>query len=215
MQNRMKEINILSVVRDDVVDKLFQILKDFLADEKIKADKMSGSLVDLLRLCELHSLQPILYYMFSSEIDYLREAYPEVVKRMRDQYIASVYLSVQQDVAAEEIAEHFGREGICLVFFKGVLWRRFYPEPQLRTMGDIDCLIFRDDRKRAHDLMVDIGYECESDKGDVWVYRRGNVSVEMHNRIAWNFSRNGFDYRNFFFRRNELYRKSGEPYFLE
>lgn len=40
--------------------------------------------------------------------------------------------------------------------------------------------------EQAHGLMTDLGYECESDKGDVWVYRRGSVSIEMHTRIAGN-----------------------------
>lgn len=84
---------------------------------------------------------------------------------MREQYIASVYLSVQQDAAAEEMAERFEQAGIRLIFFKGILLRRFYPEPQLRTMGDIDCLISAEERGKAHDLMADLGYECESDKG--------------------------------------------------
>lgn len=210
----MKDTNIISSVSNAAADKLFQLLQKFLAEEKIKAEDMLDGLTDLLHLCEIHSLQPILYYMISSEAEAFRECEPELIKKMREQYIASVYLSVQQDAAAEEMAERFEQAGICLTFFKGILLRRFYPEPQLRTMGDIDCLIPVEAREQAHGLMTDLGYECESDKGDVWVYRRGNVSVEMHTRIAGNYSRNGYDYRSFFADAMRHTEKAGNCTFL-
>ena len=210
----MDHINTLLVGGNSAADKLFQILKQFLEDKRIKVDDISDNLSGLLHLCEIHGLQPILYYMLGSETEHLRECYPELEKRMRDQYIALAYLSIQQDTAAEEMAEHFRQAGIPLAFFKGKLLRSFYPEAQLRTMGDIDCLISRDDRRQAHDLMLAMGYECESDIGDVWVYNRGRVSVEMHTRIAWKLSQNGFDYRNFFSDAIEHTEKSGNYIFL-
>lgn len=213
-ENKMDDFNNLSVGVNSTADKLFQILKQFLEDKRIKPDDILDGVSDLLHLCKIHSLQPILYYMLSTESGQFRESYPELEKKMRNQYIASVYLSVQQEQAAEEMAEHFCRKGIPLVFFKGILLRSFYPEPQLRTMGDIDCLVSREKREQAHDLMLDMGYECELNKGDIWVYNRGNVSVEMHTRIASKLSQNGFDYRNFFSDAMEHTEKSGNYLFL-
>ncbi len=214
-ENKMDNINTVSAADNSAADKLFHILKQFLENKRIKVDDISDDLPGLLHLCEIHGLQPILYYMLGSDTEHLRECYPELEKRMRDQYIALAYLSIQQDAAAQEMAERFRQAGIPLAFFKGTLLRSFYPEPQLRTMGDIDCVISRDDRSQAHDLMAAMGYECESDKGDVWVYNRGRVSVEMHTRIAGNLSQNGFDYRAFFSDAIEHTEQNGNYIFLK
>ncbi len=56
---------------------------------------MSDGLTDLLHLCEIYGLQPILCYMISSEAETFRECESERIKKMREQYIASVYLPVQ------------------------------------------------------------------------------------------------------------------------
>lgn len=74
----------------------------------------------------------------------------------------------------------------------------FYSIPELRTMGDLDSLITEEDRKKANGLMLQLGYTCEQTEGDVWVYRRGMIIIEMHTRIAANSISNHFDYARFF-----------------
>ena len=170
----------------------------------------------MFHLCEIHSLQPILCYMLLGETSLLRERYPDLEKKIWDQYIASAYHSVQQEASAEEMAERFYKAGIPLAFFKGILLRHFYPEPQLRTMGDIDCLVSRDNRELAHRMMLEMGYVCDSDKGDVWVYSRGRVSVEMHTRIRTELiSRTDLIYKAFFSDALEHTEKAGKYIFLK
>ena len=196
-------------------EELFSLLKQFLENKKLKTADIPDDLPELYHLCEIHSLQPILCYMLLGETRLLRESYPDLEKKMHDQYIASAYHSVQQEASADEMAERFYKAGIPLAFFKGVLLRKFYPEPQLRTMGDIDCLVSGENRKQAHNLMLEMGYVCDSDKGDVWVYSRGRVSVEMHTRIAQNSFQNGFDYKAFFSDAMEHTEKAGKYIFLK
>ena len=94
-ENKMDNINTVSAADNSAADKLFQILKQFLENKRIKVDDISDDLPGLLHLCEIHGLQPILYYMLGSDTEHLRECYPELEKRMRDQYIALAYLSIQ------------------------------------------------------------------------------------------------------------------------
>ena len=200
-------------------EKLFCLLSGFLdktpGNNNGITDCLLDGLPELLHLCRIHSLQPILYYMFLDNVDPLREHFPDLAQKMQSQYIASVYYSLQQDAGTEEMADCFSRSGIPIVFFKGALLRTFYPEPQLRTMGDVDCLVALKDRDRAHKLMLDSGYECSSDKGDVWVYKKGWNVVEMHTRIAQNPFSNGFDYKEFFSDAMEHTEKNGKLICLE
>lgn len=196
-------------------EELFSLLKQFLDNKKLKNADIPDDLPELFRLCGIHSLRPILYYMLLDEAEMLKERWPDLAGKMHDQYIASAYHCVQQEASAEEMSDRFCREGILLVFFKGILLRSFYPEPQLRTMGDIDCLVAGEDRRKAHKMMLEMGYTCDSDKGDVWVYSRGRVSVEMHTRIAQNPFQNGFDYKTFFSDAMEHTEQAGKYIVLE
>ena len=220
MNNTHTQNYLRTPVREDGVaiinkqaEELFYLLREFLDKTSENNNDIVNYLLDdlpeLLHLCKIHSLQPILYYMFLNNVDALREYYPELSKKMQSQYIASVYYSLQQDAETEEMAVRFSRLGIPIIFFKGALLRAFYPEPQLRTMGDIDCLVALKDRDRAHKQMLELGYECSSDKGDVWIYKKDWNVVEMHTCIAHNSFSNGFDYKEFFSGAKEHTEKKG------
>lgn len=187
-----------SPARLSAADELFLILRQFLNNEKIQKDELPDDRTELMRLFEIHSLQPIFYYMIAPPNSALPQQLSEWEQKLWSRYISSAYIAAQQDMDAEEMAAAFQANNIPLVFFKGVVLRTFYPEPQLRTMSDIDCLVQRKDRERAHSLMLNLGYTCQTDKGDVWVYCKESTSVEMHTFIAQNSFRNNFDYRNFF-----------------
>lgn len=99
-------------------EELFPLLKQFLENKKLKTADIPDNLSELFHLCEIHSLQPILCYMLLGETSLLRERYPDLEKKIWDQYIASAYHSVQQEASAEEMAERFYKAGIPLAFLR-------------------------------------------------------------------------------------------------
>ena len=103
-------------------EKLFYLLREFLdktpENNNDITDYLLDDLPELLHLCKIHSLQPILYYMLLNNVDPLRKQFPDLAKKMQSQYIASVYYSLQQDAGTEEMAERFSRSGIPIVFLR-------------------------------------------------------------------------------------------------
>lgn len=152
----------------------------------------------LLYLAGIHSLTPVVYYMLRGQWETLDQHSPEQWQRMRRLYHSAVYLSVAQEASMGEMQCTFAEAGIPLVFFKGAQLRQLYSVPELRTMGDLDCLIRETDRERAHILMEGLEYLCEGHSESVWVYRRGAVVIEMHTQIGENSMGNGFDYQGYF-----------------
>lgn len=75
-------------------EELFSLLKQFLENKKLKTADIPDDFPELYHLCEIHSLQPILCYMLPGETRLLRERYPDLEKKMHDQYIASAWYSV-------------------------------------------------------------------------------------------------------------------------
>lgn len=179
-------------------DLFLRMVGDFALDRKSVYPDCSGELEDLLYLAHIHSLEPVVYYMLREQRKQLMEQKPELFQRMQRAYHSAVYVSVTQEASRAEIEGTFEKAGIKLVFFKGAQLRELYPVPELRTMGDMDCLIRREDREMAHTLMEQLEFQCESHREPVWVYRRGVVVIEMHTQMGENSMCNGFDYQSFF-----------------
>ena len=118
-------------------------------------------------------------------------------------------LSVYQTLAnnAQVLFEHtevhkiFSREKIPYVIIKGACSAKYYPEPRLRMMGDVDFVVRKKDLSRAGAVLTKEGYTWAEDKEHVahYVYYKGSSVWEMH----WSMSgiptgENGKQTRKFF-----------------
>lgn len=185
-------------VKPETRELFLRMVGDFAVDRKGVYPDCGNELEDLLYLAHIHSLGPVVYHMLQGQRKQLMEQNPELFQRMQRAYHSAVYVSVTQEASRAEIEEAFEKASIKLVFFKGAQLRELYPVPELRTMGDMDCLIRREDRAMAHTLMEQLEFQCESHREPVWVYRRGVVVIEMHTQMGENSMSNGFDYQSFF-----------------
>lgn len=200
-------------VKPEMRELFLRMVGDFAVDRKGVYPDCSNELEDLLYLAQIHSLGPVIYHMLQGQRKQLMEQKPELFQHMQRAYHSAVYMSVTQEASRAEIEEAFEKAGIKIVFFKGAQLRELYPVPELRTMGDMDCLIRREDRERAHKLMCTLGYQCEIDSEPVWLYRRESVVIEMHTLLAANDIGNGVDYASFFSEAMEhVVRKGGQLY---
>lgn len=179
-------------------DLFLRMVGDFALDRKSVYPDCSGELEDLLYLAHIHSLEPVVYYMLREQRKQLSIQNLEQVQYMQRVYHSAVYISVTQEASRAEIEEAFEKASIKLVFFKGAQLRELYPVPELRTMGDMDCLIRREDRSKAHTLMCQLGYQCEIDDEPVWMYNRNGIVIEMHTRVAADSLGNEVDYPTMF-----------------
>lgn len=192
-------------MRDDISSRnektcslFLNLVGDFTTGKNADYEDCSGQLDELLHLAHIHSLDAMVYYMLKAQRENLWAQRPKLVQRMQQAYHSAIYMSVAQESSMAEMQQEFNQAGIPLVFFKGAHLKALYPVPELRTMGDLDCLIRLEDRTRAHTLMCALGYQCEIDSEPVWLYRRDSVVIEMHTQLAASDIGNGVDYASFF-----------------
>ena len=72
------------------------------------------------------------------------------------------------------------------VIIKGAAAAMYYPFPYLRTMGDIDILVKREDIDKAAALMEENGFILTYDKDHVdhhYNYRKDGIDFELHRKI--------------------------------
>ena len=90
-------------------------------------------------------------------------------------------LLVAQDMVLGWLAQH----GIPAVILKGSSVSRFYPQPDLRVLGDIDILIPEENIPQAKDIMLQNGYTFhESDHEFHLGFSKPGAYVEIHYNVT-------------------------------
>lgn len=84
-----------------------------------------------------------------------------------------------------EILKHFQEKEISVVVLKGTSVAKYYPKPQLRTLGDIDLLVKPEDYERAIDCLIQSECHIISCQSKIETRRHisfycGGISVELH-----------------------------------
>lgn len=88
-----------------------------------------------------------------------------------------------------EAAKVLRDAGIPFALFKGTASARYYPEPALRSMGDVDFLVPTEQMEAAEKALLAVGFardlrEGISDPNVEWIYRRTPKSCwEMHRTL--------------------------------
>mgnify|MGYP000152239857 CR=1 FL=1 len=94
-------------------------------------------------------------YCFGSVGTGSRMPQGELGEKLKQQENLALYRYMNQDYALQEIGEVFTEKQIPFLPLKGSVLREEYPEPWLRTSGDIDILVHEQDVKRASQVLME------------------------------------------------------------
>lgn len=109
----------------------------------------------------------------------------ETVMRLMQQTMAHRQTMQRFEDAVGRFARLMKENGIAYVVFKGLAVARLYPEPFVRTMGDVDFYVPQRDFLRAVDV-IERGLHVEMDKEDVdkhYSFDWQGIRFEMHYQI--------------------------------
>ena len=96
---------------------------------------------------------------------------------------AGVHASSNQRVKEGhgEIHRLLSGHQIPYVILKGLATAAYYPDPEMRTLGDVDFLIRKEDAKRCDQLLKENGFFAEEHTLPYeWGYRKNNLEYELH-----------------------------------
>lgn len=137
-----------------------------------------GNLESLISEAENQSVFPIVF----SAIDKskLTKEQSDRYDRKNLQYKAQNIRNLQTHIAVHQI---LSSQNIDYSILKGQASARYYPNPLLRTMGDVDFIVRENDIDKADALLQDYGFEKikNAEKHEYhWAYKKGKDSVELH-----------------------------------
>lgn len=171
---------------------LFHLLGAFVREEKPQdADGMN--LEELKHLAHIHSVLGIFGYMAMKH-----RLFPEELSSFRENCMATISAFNQRAARAELLFDELACRGIDYVLMKGYILKDYYPVPELRTYGDIDLVIRREDRERTHALMQDLGYRVKTDWEPVYSYVGPMEHYELHTELLETDISEAVDCRDYF-----------------
>ena len=134
---------------------------------------------EIFRLAKINSLEAIIYSTLKEN-----KIVPDSVDvtHLENIFNATVMYSVKQEYVTNEVVKILAANEVRHLLFKGIVIKKFYSDPDLRTMGDIDIYIDVDDRDKVKNILLENGYKIDevNSHANVWNYKKNNVVIEMH-----------------------------------
>ena len=98
----------------------------------------------------------------------------EIMQNCFNKFTYIVQYSIKQEMITHSLMELLNKNKIKHIMCKGFVLRNFYPQKELRTMGDVDIVIQQEDKDRLHNILIENGYKYDefNSHGQVWNYLR-------------------------------------------
>ncbi|MDO4379028.1 MAG: nucleotidyltransferase family protein [Erysipelotrichia bacterium] len=155
------------------------LLKCGLKTEKPKEPPVG---IDFESILELAIKQDVENIVFLSVDQLNNKPSGELYDNWREFYYKRQKHCLFQDMVLEELIVAFTKAGIDCMPLKGSVIKNYYPNPDLRCMGDVDFLVKEQNRQIVRDIMYSLGYQDDIlDDGQVDGFKRGKLEyVEIH-----------------------------------
>lgn len=126
------------------------------------------------------NILPVLAYM-DKKWDIIKD---EGIKRkLTDCYYQTVAENFKKVAMFEIISQKLSENSIPHMPVKGWYLRTLYPVPELRTFGDIDILIRKQDREKADKIFIQNGYNVKENWEPTYSYYNDLSRCEVHTEL--------------------------------
>ena len=135
----------------------------------------------LLQLGQIHGLLPLL----CDGLQKTPEVWAQIPKQIQDSlfgfYMQAIYKETQQTYTCQQLTQLLTDAQIPHVLLKGAVLRHSYPVPALRTMSDLDILVYAKDFDGIDRVAKQLGGKSLPGDGNHRNYTfPGKVGVEFH-----------------------------------
>lgn len=162
--------------------------------EKIKLDKDDTE--RLMELVKIHKVCGI-FYSCLKDTDMEKDA----LQYLELGFYAELALYQRRTAVLSGIARMMKEENIQYILIKGSQIADMYPNPELRTMSDIDFIVRENDIEKVDKMLKNAGAVFKENSNDITVYGYSylGINLEVHNKLVSDDTiMNGFDYQNYF-----------------
>jgi len=132
-------------------------------------------------LAQAHDICPLFCDGLRKVPEYWQQVPEQIRQKLQQKYMKAIYWDAQRDYIRDQLKQRLTQEQVPHVFLKGICLKELYPEPALRTMSDIDALVYTRDYGKIGNIAADLGgVPCESDGNHNNFRFKNGVLVEFH-----------------------------------
>ena len=104
----------------------------------------------------------------------------------RDAKYARIANFVRYAMTQDELCRLLAAHDVKAVIVKGSAAAIYYPQPALRTMGDIDLVVLPEHYSRAKECLLEAGYRLSGAEADRHIaFKKDGVMIELHHRFSY------------------------------
>ena len=155
------------------------ILSDFISCRKTTLPEYIDWSI-IAKLSRIHQVEGIVYYQ-------CKEFIPEEIFPVSAQaFAATLFYYKNRECVLSSIKREFEQNGIHSFEVKGMRVAEFYPIPALRTMGDSDIVVHKEQMEKANDLLLMKGFSntynfINKESG----YSYHGINIEIHYQLVY------------------------------
>ncbi len=128
--------------------------------------------------CQAHRLEPFAFLGLQGQTDFPAEH----MKILEAAYSRALFRDTQFDYHRQQLARILTEKEIPHVFLRGICLKQDYPIPALRTMSDMDILVYPESFPLIRQSMEQLGAqfrECDGNHRTYW-FADSRVEIEFH-----------------------------------
>lgn len=172
------ELGILSLIKSAVAGEKISVSEDF--DWKSAAE-----------ISVKHHIAVLVYYgAYNSGIK-IPEPYSAVLNK---HVLNSVQFEEKQKREAEMVYKAFNDGETEFLPLKGAITKKYYPQPEMRYMCDVDMLIKQEQYPKIKEIMEGLGFEFVVESNHEYVWKRKYLNLELHKYLIPSYNKDYYDY---------------------
>ena len=169
---------------NDVHSLLLQVVSAALFDKKAP-DVAANQLMPLVHESKAQAVYPLAFTVIDSQLQ--EKLTDEQYAACSEEFFRYAIAGTQNLAEHSELHELMTSNEMPYVAMKGLASAMYYPEPNLRSMGDVDFLVAKENVSQAGKLLESIGFKVdhgEEDDGIHIAYTRPPMSIwELHHSV--------------------------------
>ncbi|MBQ9762276.1 MAG: nucleotidyltransferase family protein [Oscillospiraceae bacterium] len=157
---------------------LIHLIKCALGDEQPREIPAGMSFESVFQCGADHDVANIAFYSVKK---LKKKPDEQLYRQWEDCCHRTVVRDFNQSYSRDEIVEEFQNANIRCLEIQGTWIKKLYPQPEFRTMSDIDFIIDSENLPKAGRMLERLGYQCKGVAGvDIFAFRPPNINVEIH-----------------------------------
>ena len=169
---------------NDVQSLLLQVIGAALFGKKVPM-VTDNQILPLIKESKAQAVFPLLFSVMDGQLQ--EKLTPEQYTEQSEEFFRYAIAGTQNFAEHSELHELMSANEIPYVVMKGFASAIYYPEPSLRSMGDVDFIVHRDNLDEAGRLLESAGFVIDhgdDDDGIHIAYTRPPMSIwELHRSV--------------------------------